>query len=92
MRSNGSYSWTATKKCIVSIVVANTQGYASWTENNYTVTVNGISQAWQETKGGQYYGGYRRTVLALKKGDTCIVNKAYADSDGFCVITFVAVG
>lgn len=31
-------------------------------------------------------------VIALNKGDTCIVSKAYLESDGFCTITFVAVG
>ena len=92
MKSSGSYSWTATKKCIVSIVVANTQGYGSSTEGIYTVTVNGTNQVWQETNGTIYSGGYRRMVIAMNKGDTCIVSKAYIDSDGFCTITFVAVG
>ena len=92
MKSSNSYSWTATKKCIASIVVANTQGYGSWTEGIYTVTVNGTNQAWQETNGTTYAGGYRRMVIALNKGDTCIVSKAYLESDGFCIITFVAVG
>lgn len=28
----------------------------------------------------------------MSNGDTCIVSKAYLESDGFCTITFVAVG